>query len=167
MTDKPLFKKILQVGLVVRDLDDSMKKYLEISGIGPWDVYTFDGTNIENITVRGERKDFAIRVGLANIGGVQWELIEPLDDDSIYAEFLKEHGEGLHHLALEVDNYKKTISHLSNHGVEVLQEGRAKGGFGFAYLDTTETLSCITEIYDIKLKRTRVVPEAVYPEKVE
>ncbi len=164
MIKKPVFKKLLQVGIVVKDLDASMKKYWEVSGIGPWNVYSYDGSNLMNLKVHGERKDFAMRVGFAMSGEIQWELIEPLDEKSIYSKFLKEHGEGLHHLAMEVDDYNQTISYFKKNGVEVIQEGRGKDGFGFAYLNTMGPMSCITEIYDIPEKwAPTAVPESVYP----
>ncbi len=163
MAEKPVFKKLMQIGLVVKDLDASMKKYWEVSGIGPWSVYSYDGDSLKNLTVRGERKNFAIRVGLAMVGDVQWELIEPLDDISIYAEFLKEHGEGLHHVAMEVDNFKQVISYFQGQGVDVMQQGSGDDGFDFAYLDTNGPLSCITEIYDVPPNWEPAEPESIYP----
>ena len=88
-----------------------------------------------------------MKVALTNVGHMQLELIEPLDDDNIYAEFLREYGEGLHHIACAVDDFDETISVLKGKDVGVLQEGETLGGMGFAYLDTQDAMSCITEIY--------------------
>jgi len=51
-----------------------------------------------------------MRVAFAKIGDVEWELIQPLDDKSIYAEFLEKHGEGLHHVAFDVENFHETLT---------------------------------------------------------
>jgi 4-hydroxyphenylpyruvate dioxygenase-like putative hemolysin len=51
------------------------------------------------------------RPGASNmIGRVQWELIEPLDDKSVYARFLAEKGEGVHHIALAPSSFDQAIA---------------------------------------------------------
>lgn len=147
MEMKPVFKKVLQVGVVVRDLDRAMKQY-ERLGIGPWQAFTLDPSNMRELKVRHQRVDFSMRVAFARIGDFQWELIQPLDERSIYSEFLKEHGEGLHHVAFHVDDFGRTVEFFRENGVGLLQSGQAPG-LGFAYLDTTEKLSFIAEIYDM------------------
>jgi hypothetical protein len=39
---EPLFTETMQVGIVVRDLDATLRMYVEDYGIGPWDVYEFN-----------------------------------------------------------------------------------------------------------------------------
>ena len=147
MREKPVFTGVLQVGVVVRNLDEAVKKYEDIYGIGPWAINVLDSSNVNGMTVHGKRQDFAIRVGFAFVGNTQWELIEPLDDKSIYSDFLGKHGEGLHHVAFGVENHDEVVSDLGKKGVEVIQSGRSGDGFTFTYLDTRESLSCLAEIY--------------------
>lgn len=142
MERKSIFTKVLQVGLVVRNLDEAVKKY-EQCGIGPWEIVEYGPFNLDNLTVRGQRVDFSMRAAFSKIGDVGWELLEPLDDKSNYAEFLRDHGEGLHHIAFQVNDFKETITLFETKGVGALQSGQ-----GFAYLDTANLLSCIAEIYD-------------------
>ena len=97
---EPVFADTVQVALVVRDLDASMKTYVERYGIGPWEIYEFNPDTVENMKAHGEPVASSWRLALARVGGVMWELIEPLDDRSTYAEFLAEHGEGVHHVAM-------------------------------------------------------------------
>ncbi len=123
MTDKPLFKKVMQVGLVVKDLDASVRKQWDEFGIGPWAIYEFDPARMKNLTVRGKPVEHAMRMALAMIGDVMWELIQPLDDKSIYAEFLKEHGEGIHHILFGVDDFHGAEARLRAKGHEVFQGG--------------------------------------------
>jgi catechol 2,3-dioxygenase-like lactoylglutathione lyase family enzyme len=144
---KKIFKRVLQVGVVVKDLEAAIKNY-ESFGIGPWEVHTRDALTLRDMTVRNERKDFAMRLAFAKIGDFQWELIQPLDEKSIYAEFLEKHGEGLHHVAFDVDNFDDTLAFCQGKGIGVLQGGTTAFDFSFAYLDTEKTLACITEIYN-------------------
>ncbi len=147
MEGKPTFRKVLQVGVVVRDLDRSVRQY-EGLGIGPWEVFTLGPSNMRDLRVRGQRVDFSMRVAFAKIGDFQWELIQPLDERSIYFEFLREHGEGLHHVAFHVDDFGRAVEFFRDKGVGVLQSGEAPG-LGFAYLDTKERLSFVAEIYNL------------------
>ena len=147
MREKPVFTGVLQVGVVVRNLDEAVKKYEDIYGIGPWAINVLDSSNVNDMTVHGKRQDFAIRVGFAFVGNTQWELIEPLDDKSIYAEFLNEHGEGLHHVAFGVENHDETVGYLGEKGVHIIQSGTSTEGFTFTYLNTREGLYCLSEIY--------------------
>ena len=86
MEKKFIPNKIAQIGFVVRDLDAAMKTQWEEYGIGPWTIYTFDPSNVTDMVVRDERVDHAMRLAFTFIDDVMWELIQPLDDKTIYAE---------------------------------------------------------------------------------
>ena len=110
----------------------------------------------------GEPAAFAFRLALAMVGTTQWELIEPLDDKSMYADFLAEKGEGLHHIALGVPNYDEALDSIRAKGRRVLQSG-FYNGVRFAYVSTDEDLGFITEILDIPPGLVQE-PDAVYPQ---
>lgn len=161
MEKKSIFREISQVGMVVRDLDKSIKRQWEEYGIGPWAIYTMDPSNLRHTEIRGKRIDYAIRVGLATVGGISWELIQPLDDESVYAEFLREHGEGLHHVCFKVDDFDETMAHFKKKG-GVLSSG-SWHDVTFAYFDTADSLHAISEI-TMELKKGKMpTPEATYP----
>jgi len=162
MTDKPLFKKIMQVGLVVKDVDASVRKQWDEFGIGPWSIYTFDPSTVKNLTVRGKPVEHAMRVAIAMVGDLMWELIQPLDDKSIYAEFLQEHGEGIHHILFEVGDFHRAEASFKERGHELCQGGQM-GGIRYAYFDTRETLHTIAEIASLGENESLPPPEATYP----
>jgi hypothetical protein len=163
MPPKPLFQGVAQVGVVVRDLDAAMRDYWELYGIGPWRIYTFDPSTVETMIFRGRSVQFAIRLASAEIGGMNWELIQPLDEQSLFAEFLREHGEGLHHIAFDVPDYEGTLAICRRRGIEVLHSGLPRPGKGgpYSYLDTQATLRCIAEIWPGV--DPPPPPEATYP----
>lgn len=162
METRELFKKVLQIGIVVRDLEESVRKYWHDCGIGPWLFYTMDARNMHDLKVNGKPAEFSMKVAMADLAGIQLELIEPLDEN-IYSEFLNEHGEGIHHIACDVDDFDRTISVCKEKGIPVLQEGETNAGLGFAYLDTRKTMACITEIYKIPAGIAYPPPERTYP----
>ena len=165
MSEKSIFKGISHISVVVRDLDQAMKKYWEVYGIGPWGVHTYDSSVINNMTIRGQRVDHAMRWATTDMGGILLELVEPLDEKSIYAEFLRERGEGLHHLGFVVDDYDEALAFCQNKGVGELQGGIPQPGYGvpYMYIDSEDTLSFIAEFCDVPEDSEPPAPDTTYP----
>lgn len=92
---------------------------------------------------------------------MQWELVQPLDDESVYARFLAQRGEGVHHIGVAVPSYEGTLAELAEKGNGVVLSGEYNG-VRFAYLATDRDLGVITEIFaappGIEQK-----PDAIYP----
>ncbi|HHV83791.1 MAG TPA: glyoxalase [Tepidanaerobacter syntrophicus] len=159
---KPIFKNLLQVGIVVDDLDKYLKKYYDEYGIGPWIILDFNKDTVKNMTIKGKRVDYAMRLATCDFNGVQWELIQPLDDKCVYYDFLKTHGPGIHHVALGIDNYDDVVKFLADKGIYELQGGNYMG-LQYTYFDLTDDLALIGEIYNGEV----VMPEdaPTYPPK--
>lgn len=158
---EPLFTETLQVAIVVRDLEATLRTYVEEYGIGPWEVYEFDSARVAPLGEGEPRSDAAWRLAVTMVGSVQWELVQPLDDRSIYAEFLASKGEGLHHVAVGGAPYRDTIDGMRANGRRVLLGGVYEGAT-FAYLSTDEDLKVLTEIFDWPEGLVQE-PDAVYP----
>jgi methylmalonyl-CoA/ethylmalonyl-CoA epimerase len=58
----------------------------------------------------GQPVERSWRLAVATVGQVQWELIEPLDEESVYARFLAEKGEGVHHVAVATPDFDETVA---------------------------------------------------------
>lgn len=159
---KPMFNKVLQVAMVVKNCDEAVKLWADKYGVGPWKIYEFNRDTVSDMIIRGEKVDYAMRLALCDIGGVQWELIEPKDDKSIYAEFLKDKGEGLHHCAFGTESYQDAVKFYEDKGLPVLQGGEWEG-LTYTYLDSQKDLNLIAEIYDPKPDFAWPEPLAVYP----
>jgi catechol 2,3-dioxygenase-like lactoylglutathione lyase family enzyme len=158
---EPIFTGTLQVSVVVPDLDAAMRTYVEAYGIGPWDIYEFNPGNVQGMHERGQPVERSWRLALAQVGEVQWELVEPQDEDSVYGRFLAEHGPGVHHVGVAVADYERTLAELGDRGHEVLLGG-TYNGVTFSYLSTDRDLGVVTEIFDGEPGRDQQ-PDAVYP----
>jgi methylmalonyl-CoA/ethylmalonyl-CoA epimerase len=158
---EPLFTETLQISVVVRDLEAAMETYVRDYGIGPWAIYEFNAENVSGMHEGGEPVSHSWRLALAQVGKVQWELVQPIDGDSVYAQFLAKNGPGVHHIGVAVDSYDETISELSGRGHEVLLGGEYNG-INFAYLSTDRDLGVITEIFSGAPGEDQE-PDAVYP----
>ena len=158
---EPVFTDVLQVSVVVRDLEAAMRTYVDEYGIGPWDVYEFNPDTVRGMHERGEPVDSSWRLALAQVGRVQWELVEPLDQRSTYARFLAEKGEGVHHVGLAVADYGDAIAELERKRRDVVFGGEYNG-VTFAYLGTEGDLGVVTEIFSGPPGDDQE-PDATYP----
>jgi methylmalonyl-CoA/ethylmalonyl-CoA epimerase len=115
-------------------------------------------------TLRGKSEPYAMKLALAQIGSVAFELIQPLTGPSIYQEFLDRKGEGFHHVAVApAYDYDSAVDAFGERGIKILMSG-TWAGTTYAYLDTEKDLGAILEIY--RMRRPGIVrpaPEAMFP----
>jgi methylmalonyl-CoA/ethylmalonyl-CoA epimerase len=155
---------VAQVGLVVSDLDRTVECYWKQFGIGPWHFYTYRKPMVSHMTYRGQPADYAMRIALAWIGPLRIELIEMAGGDSVYADFVREHGYGVHHFGVLVDDMDAALAQAAAAGLSMTMDGAGFGRDGdghYAYLDTEKDLGTTLEL--IARPKGRVPPERVYP----
>jgi len=146
---------ILQVSVIVKNLEAAMQRYTSLLGIGPFCVYTVDTSEVPGVTYRGQRGDYKVRVGMAKVAGAVIELIEQQRGESIYTEFLRKHGEGVHHIGLIVDDMKEAFKQFAGHGFTTpSQDGpivneKPKRDGRFTYFDTEQKFGTTLELLDV------------------
>jgi methylmalonyl-CoA/ethylmalonyl-CoA epimerase len=64
------------------------------------------------------------------IGNTYLQLLQATDPESTVAKFISKRGQGLHHIAIRVDDLDKTLAHLKREGAELLDEEPRIGGGG-------------------------------------
>lgn len=99
-------KKLEHIGIAVTNLEAANSLFERLLGVKHY--------KIENVEVEGVRTSFF------NVGGVKIELLEATRPDSAIAKFIEKKGEGLHHLAFEVDEMDKKMSLLEADGFTLL-----------------------------------------------
>ena len=80
------------------------------------------------------------------MGPVQIELIELVDGKTIHEDFLREKGEGLHHLGFWVDNIEESKKRAEELGYKIIQSYTRQDKTGFAYLDSDKIGGVLLEI---------------------
>lgn len=154
-----------QLALVVPDVEESIRAYWSLLGIGPWKIYTVGGPYLKHVTYRGQAATFKIRYGLAKSGPLTIEVIQPLEGPGIWDEFLDRRGACLHHMAFYVDDFERASRHMAGRGWVAVQTG---DGFGrtrdgrFAYYEHGSDIGTLVEI--VQPPTERDVPEMLYPE---
>jgi len=155
---------IAQVAILVEELDKTVENYSTLFGIGPWHFYTYGRPLVKEMTYHGRPADHKMRIALSYIGPLRIELIEAKEGDSIYADFIKEHGYGVHHFGILVEEMNDELTKAHAAGLEMIQDGSGFGLDGdghYAYLDTEKLLGVTLEL--IQRPRARVAPEKIYP----
>jgi methylmalonyl-CoA epimerase len=155
---------VAQVAIIVPDVDEAVKHYHQLFGIGPWHIYTYGKPLVKEMTYHGEPTEYRMRVALSYLGPTRIELIEPLEGETVYADFVEEHGYGVHHFGVLVDDMAAALAEAEAAGLTMTMDGAGFGADGdghYAYLDTEDELGVTLEL--IERPEGRVPPERVYP----
>lgn len=107
--------KFDHVGVAVKSIEQMLAIY---SKVGDFDV--------RQTEVAGQKA----KILLLKAGGTSVEFLEPTSEDSSLAKFIRERGEGLHHIAFEVDDIAKTTEELKARGFRFIYDKPADGKFG-------------------------------------
>ena len=137
----PLFSKfpqVDQIGIVVKDMDRSVKFYERMFG-PPF------------LTLESDTNQAKLKFSLFQVGEIQFELIQVLKGESVHSRFLREKGEGLHHLGFIVEDLEEELTRLEKEGITVLERGLVQEMVKFAYLDTEQSMGIILELIQLAL----------------
>ena len=138
--------EIIQVGILVKDVEETARKLEKLIGIGPFQILE---PEYRDLTFHGKPARFKIRIGLAKAGPIQVELMQPLFGETIYDEFAERKGYGLHHIAIRADNMEQSINNMKSRGFNVIQSGN-RPGVKWTYLDTEKETGLIFELVEKK-----------------
>ncbi|BDF34978.1 lactoylglutathione lyase [Lachnospiraceae bacterium] len=122
-------QRVVQIGVVVKNLDEAMQYYAENFGMGPFALMDSD---VAAANYYGQRRPQHNRIALCRLGPVVFELIECLSGDCVHADYLKEHGEGVDHICFQVDNLEEEIKAFEAKGFRYIEGDEREG---FAYID--------------------------------
>lgn len=142
--------KFAQVGFVVNDIEKTKKQFALLFGceVPPTcDCGTFDVTQTK---IYGKlAPDAACVMAFFDMTpGVQLELIQPNEESSVWRDYLNKYGEGIHHIAFQVEDADEVARRLQDEmGAEFEQEGNYGDGSGkYIYLLCKDTLKCRLEL---------------------
>ena len=143
--DKGLFEpsNYFQIGIVVKSIEKTVKFLTENFGFGP---YEYRDVNYPGATYYGEKAGYRGKRAFVRVGPVLFELIELVDGKTVHEDFLKEKGEGVHHLGFEVKDLKASIKEAEKKGFKVTQSFLREDGSGFAYLDSDKVGGVVFEM---------------------
>lgn len=134
---------LCQIGIVVKSVDETVKYFQEAFGFGPFEIKYVD---YSDATYMGKKAGYRGKRGFFHLGPIEIELVELIDGQTIHEDFMKQHGEGLHHIGFEVKDLAAARKNAEKAGFKVTQGFSRQDGSGFAYLDSDKTGGVIMEL---------------------
>ena len=127
-------EKIAHIGIAVKSIENALPFYTEHLGL------ELDG--IEEV------ESEQVKVAFLKIGESMLELLEPLSETSAIHKYLEKNGEGIHHVALEVDNIEQRLENLKNDGIRLINEEAKQGANNskIAFLHPKSTYGVLYEL---------------------
>jgi Glyoxalase/Bleomycin resistance protein/Dioxygenase superfamily len=126
----------VQIAWVTADLDATESALTALLGAKKWVRMPAVHFGPDTCTYRGRPADFLADISLSYAGEMQLELIAPVSGESIYSEFLRDSGPGLHHVCIETgpDGLTRALEEAVDGGATIVQQGVMPGGMEFAYV---------------------------------
>jgi methylmalonyl-CoA/ethylmalonyl-CoA epimerase len=131
-----LFGRIDHIGVAVNDLDAALELY----------AGDFDMAEQHRETVEAQ----GVEAILLEVGEGHIELIRPLSPDNGVAKFIERKGEGIHHVAYQVDDIDAAIERVRAAGMRLIDEEPRTGirGSRVAFLHPKSTGGVLTELVE-------------------
>ena len=108
--------KIEHIALAVADLDAALDLYSSIWGL--------------EVESRERVEDQGVEEAMLPLGESYLQLLAPTGPDTTVGKFIDKRGEGLHHIAYEVDDLPGALAELKSKGVPLIDEAPRVGGRG-------------------------------------
>lgn len=127
-------KHIDHIGIAVNDIESALNFYRDALGL-----------ELAEIEVVEEQK---VRVAFLPISGGELELLETTEKDGPIAKHIEKNGEGIHHIALRVENLEESLAELKSKGIQLIHEKPRKGAGGakIAFLHPKATGGLLLEL---------------------
>jgi methylmalonyl-CoA epimerase len=128
--------KIDHIGIAVKSLAEAVKVYEQAVGL---QLAGYDQVDEQGV-----------RVAMLSIGESRIELIEPTGPDSPIEKFMNKRGEGLHHIAVRVDNIEQVLERLKAAGVRLIDETPKRGAHNtrVAFIHPSSTHGVLMELVE-------------------
>ena len=141
-------KEMTQVGIIVEDIEKATEAWAAFLGMEEVPgISVAEGHESRPTVFRGDPSNASAKLSFFQLDNITIELIEPLEGNSTWREFLEEHGPGIHHIAFNVDNMKHSVKLFEAAGIREIQHG----GWGtgeYAYMDGSGSLELIIELLE-------------------
>lgn len=145
--DNSMFHKMVQIGIVVQDMEQTLQMLESTFG---WEPYAFADTPSGEKLYYGKVEDFSVRMAFIRFQHIEIELLQPTRGKSVWKDYLEHHGPGLHHILFDVNNFEKAKQALEAQGIMMVQTGPSARfeGARWAYFDATKQLGYYIECFN-------------------
>jgi len=103
-----VLKRVAHIGIAVKSINEAVRLFCNILGLKLKETQRIE--------------ELGLNIAFLKLGDVDIELLESVRNDTPIAKFIEKRGEGIHHICIEVDDIEKTISNLSQAGIELIDK---------------------------------------------
>lgn len=136
-----MINKIEHIGIAVKNLEESNLLFEKLFGKEHY--------KIEKVESEGVSTSFF------KLGATKIELLEATKEDSPIAKFIEKKGEGIHHIAYDVDDIKEETKRLEKKGFQILNKTPKDGADNklIVFLHPKSTNGVLVELCQEKNKK--------------
>jgi lactoylglutathione lyase/methylmalonyl-CoA/ethylmalonyl-CoA epimerase len=126
--------RISHIGIAVKDADTALKMYREVLGLEPSSIETVESQQVKTVHIP--------------IGDSSIELLESTSPDGVVAKFIEKRGEGIHHIAIEVDDIEAALAKMKAEGFQLIDETprMGAGNMQIAFIHPRSTNGVLLEL---------------------
>jgi len=129
--------KVDHIAVVVKNIEKAVKFYSKAFGLKFEEIA--EHSLPPDVIYMGKPSPYTMKVTFAHMGPVRLELVQVVEGECIYTDFLKKKGEGVHHIGFEVDDIEKEVSNAEAQGLEMICYLKIVGIMAFAHFDPKKT----------------------------
>jgi methylmalonyl-CoA epimerase len=128
--------KIDHIGIAVKSIADAVKVYEQALGLK---VAGYDQVD-----------DQGVRLAMLNVGESRIELLESIRPDSPIEKFMSRRGEGLHHIAVRVNNIEEALERVKAAGARLIDSTPRRGAHNtrVAFIHPSSTNGVLLELVE-------------------
>jgi len=133
-------KYIEHIGIAVKNLNEAIAYYEKVLGLKCYAVE--------------EIKDQKVKTAFFKVGQTKIELLESTNPDGPVGKFIQKKGEGVHHIAFNVNNLPEKLKEVEKKGIQLIDKTPREGaeGFNIAFLHPKSTFGVLTEFCESRKK---------------
>ncbi len=133
----PEIKRIHHLAVLVEDINHSLQFWRDILGIAP--------SRITEVPQEGAR------IAFLPLGESEIELVQPTTRDTGISRYLENHGPGMHHVCLQVDDLSALLAQLKANSIQLINDAPVVGedGKSYAFIHPKSTQGVLVELYQL------------------
>jgi methylmalonyl-CoA/ethylmalonyl-CoA epimerase len=139
--------EILHLSLVVRDIEAKTRAWADIFGWPEPPIGISGPVEDAHTLYNGQSTPARCRQSFFRMGPVTVELIEPVDEPSVWKDQLDQHGDSLHHIGFFIKDMRAKEAYLESKNLRVMQSGDYPGG-RYTYMDGVPQLGFVLELLE-------------------
>jgi 4-hydroxyphenylpyruvate dioxygenase-like putative hemolysin len=143
--------KVDQLGFVYNDIK-KQAKLITSKFVLPKFIFTEPKSH--SLIYRGNKSEVILDIGISRMGNTQIELIQLIEGDCLYNEFLDQGKEGFHHIGTYIENIEQSITDFEKMGIKPIQIGRVVRHLT-AYMDIKEYFGLPIELLEVMKRKKR------------